>query len=539
MKYWLILGFWYCIQAVTAQHQYWVYFNDKPNEEASVSEKAKARYAKSGYAPTLKDAALNEDYIRQVITITNGNLRTKSRWFNAISIEVADVSLIANIQLLPFVKQTAVLKKLYKPKTEIETPYKDRISSHDALQPGVTMLSAQFLADRGYNGEGMTIAVIDNGFRNANQMAAFSHVFSENRVLGYYDFVDNDTTVFDAGAGTHGQQVWGFMAARLPGEYVGTAPNANYWLFRTEASAFEQEVEEDYWLAAAEMADSVGVDLITSSLNYTTFNDTLDNHSYADLDGNTTIITKAADEAAKRGIFVVCSAGNYGSGSWKYVGAPADGDSVLAVGAVNTDGVIAGFSSFGPTYDGRTKPDVLAWGQQAAYVSSAGTVLSGNGTSFAAPITAGLVACLWQAFPNKTANEIRLAIIETAQQYASPTDQRGNGLSDFCLAYKKLGGVFCFEDELAGDDLIAFAYYNDATKQIELNLDLNGTGVGTITLFALSGDLIQQLSFEYINETGLYQLNIPLPNEGLLHQVIIIQAMLDGNESTIKVVISK
>lgn len=527
------------MQAVTAQLQYWVYFKDKPNEEASVSEKAKVRYAKTGYVPTLKDAALNEGYIRQVITITNGKVRTKSRWFNAISIEVNNANDVDGIKSLPFVDQVSILKKLYKPIPTITPPYKERINTHHALQPGIDMLNAQFLADRGYNGTGITIAVIDNGFRKANEMNAFKHVFDEKRVLGVYDFVDNDTTVFDASSGTHGQQVWGFMAARIAGEYVGTAPNANYWLFRTETGLFEQEVEEDYWLAAAEMADSVGVDIITTSLNYTRFNDTLDNHTYADLDGNTTIITKAADEAAKRGIFVISSAGNYGNGSWKYVGAPADGDSVLTVGAVYANESIAEFSSFGPTFDGRVKPDVLAWGRDAAYVTNSDLILSGSGTSFAAPLTAGLVASLWQALPNKTANELRLAIIESAKQYNNPTDQRGYGLSDFCSAYKKLGGVFCFEEELAGDDVIAYAYYNDATKQVELNLDLHGSGIGTITLYALSGDLIQQLTFEYINETGLYQLNIPLPNEGLLHQVLLIQAVLDGNESTIKVVISK
>lgn len=521
-----------------AQQQYWVYFKDKPSKEAAVSEKTKLRYKQAGYKPTIKDAAVNQQYIQQVCAVSGGKVRTKSRWLNAVSIEVNNKNQLNKITALPFVKMTSVVKKMHKPNGLIDVVYKEKINSHEALQPGITMLGGQFLAERGFNGEGMTIAVIDDGFRNANQMQAFNHVFSQHRVLGYYDFVDNDTTVFDNGAGTHGQAVWGFMAARLPGEYIGTAPNANYWLFRTEAGAFENEVEEDYWLAAAEMADSVGVDIITSSLNYTLFDDNINSHTYSDLDGNTTIITNAADEAAKRGIFVVCSAGNYGSGNWKYVGAPADGDSVLAVGAVDVNGEIAGFSSFGPTFDGRIKPDVLAWGRQAAYVSNAGTVLSGNGTSYAAPLTTGLVACLWQAFPNKTANDLRLAIIETAQQYNNPTDQRGNGLSDFCAAYKKLGGVFCFETELAGDDEIAYAYYNEATKQIELNLDLHGSGMGTISLYALTGDLVKQFSFEYINETGLYPLDIALPSESLLHQVIIIQAILDGKESAIKVVTS-
>ena len=538
MKYcFFIMLFVFGLQA-TAQHHYWVYFNDKPSQIPAVSNKTLQRYKKAGYEPTEKDAAINELYVQQILEATGGILRTKSRWFNAISVSVSSEAALEKIKAFTFVSKTVPLKKLLKPTPLYSPPLKERISTHNALQPGVAMLNAQFLADRGFNGEGMTIAVIDNGFKKANEMQAFSHVFSENRVLGYYDFVDNDTTVFDAGAGSHGQQVWGFMAARLSDEYVGTAPNASYWLFRTETGLFEQEVEEDYWLAAAEMADSVGVDLITTSLNYTTFNDNVNNHTYADLDGNTTIITKAADEAAKRGIFVVSSAGNYGSGSWKYVGAPADGDSVLAVGAVYANENIAEFSSFGPTSDGRVKPDVLAWGRDAAYVANSDVVLSGSGTSFAAPLTAGLVACLWQALPNKTANEIRLAVIETAQQYNNPTDQRGHGLSDFCAAYKKLGGVFCYEEELAGDDAIAYAYYNNALKQIELNLDLHGTGVGEVSLFALSGDVIQQLSFEYINETGLYQLNIPLPNEGLLHQVIIIQAVLDGMESTIKVVMS-
>ncbi|MFT6845051.1 MAG: serine protease AprX [Flavobacteriales bacterium] len=538
MKQWLIVFFVCLASGLFAQSNYWVYFNDKPNNIPSVSEKTLVRYAKAGYEARNQDAAVSIEYIKQISGLASVKHRLTSRWLNAISVEVIDQQLIQVIELMPFVKKVTPLKA-YSPiaRENVIVDFKHTNHNHDSLQVGIDQLNAQFLADRGFFGEGMTIAVIDNGFRDADQLDAFKHVFDQGRVKGYYDFVDNDTTLFDATAGTHGRSVWSFMAADLPGKYLGSAPQANYWLFRTEASAFERQVEEDYWLAAAEMADSVGVDLITTSLGYTTFDGDTNNYTYASMDGNTSIITRAADAAAKRGIFVVSSNGNAGRDSWKYMGAPADGDSVLAVGAVNRNGGIASFSSFGPTFDGRIKPDVLAWGSGAAYITGNDEVGYGSGTSFSAPLTAGLVTCLWQALPDKTANEIRLAIIETASEFNNPSDQGGNGLSNFCAAYKKLGGKFCYLPEIQGPDAFLYAYYNTDLKQIQLTLDLNGSGSGSYFGYSFDGVKLFQRNFSYVNKQGATNFYIPWEVKNQSQKILIIKMMIDGKESVKKLLI--
>jgi subtilisin family serine protease len=231
------------------------------------------------------------------------------------------------------------------------------------------------------------------------------------------------------------------MAANLPGRMVGTAPKANYWLLRTEEVASETIQEEINWAVAAEFADSVGVDIINSSLGYSLFDNAADNHSFADMNGDITIVTKAADLAAAKGIFVCNSAGNSGGPPWYKITAPADGDSVLTVGAVDSIQNIAGFSSRGPTSDGRIKPDVVAKGVDAVIAFSGGDVTRSGGTSFSCPITAGAVACLWQAHPLKTNMELLQAVRISANQSSIPDTIKGYGVPNFCVADLLLVGI--------------------------------------------------------------------------------------------------
>jgi hypothetical protein len=230
------------------------------------------------------------------------------------------------------------------------------------------------------------------------------------------------------------------MGGYMVDSLIGTAPEASYMLFRTEDSNLETLIEEDNWAAAAEYADSAGVDIINSSLGYTIlYDDTLNSHSYADMDGNSTIITKAADLAASRGILVINSAGNSGSNDWYYIGAPADGDSVLSVGAVNAFGDIASFSSRGPSYDGRIKPNVCAQGVLAVVADLDSTIRVANGTSFSAPIIAGLSACLWGALSTDIINIDNMTLFQSIQQSAhlfqNPNDSLGYGIPNFYQAY--------------------------------------------------------------------------------------------------------
>ncbi len=302
----------------------------------------------------------------------------------------------------------------------------------------INMLNGIPLHDLGLDGAGMTIAVLDAGFLNADVIEAFDSLWLNNQIIGYKDFVSPlAPDIFDSHY--HGTMVLSTMGANLPTEMVGTAPKADYWLLRSEDGATEYLIEELNWASAAEFADSLGADIINSSLGYTTYDDPAQDHTYEDMDGNTTPITIAADLAASKGILVVNSAGNSGSSSWHYIGAPADGDSVFTIGAVNSSGNYASFSSTGPTYDDRIKPNVVAQGQGSTVISAySGNVTSGNGTSFSSPITAGMVACLWQAHPNKKNTEIMEAIQQSASQALNPDSLLGYGIPDYFAAHSTL-----------------------------------------------------------------------------------------------------
>jgi hypothetical protein len=278
------------------------------------------------------------------------------------------------------------------------------------------------------------------------------------------------------------------MGGYIPGEFMGTAPQASYWLLRTEEGAAETVSEEYNWVAGAEFADSVGADMINSSLGYTTFDFPSMDYTYSQLNGNTTIITKGADLAARTGILVCNSAGNSGASSWYYIGAPADADSILSIGAVKSDRSVASFSSFGPTSDGRIKPDVSSMGQQAYILGLMGNTQTGNGTSFASPILCGAVACLWQKYPNKTNFEIMDAVRRSAHTYSNPTNQYGYGIPNFGVADKLLQEVdftnyyndqkiVVYPNPTLGLT-ISFDYYSNLTEEIIISVtDLQGNTV--------------------------------------------------------------
>lgn len=302
----------------------------------------------------------------------------------------------------------------------------------------IHMLNGEVLHDMGYDGEGVMIAVLDAGFLNANQIGAFDSLWNNNQILGSKDFVNpQNPNIF--GSHYHGTMVLSTMGANWPGQIIGTAPKADYWLIRTEDGDSEYLIEELNWVSGAEFADSLGADIINSSLGYTTFDDPEQNHTYEEMDGNTAWVTIGADMATSKGMIVVNSAGNSGSGSWQYIGAPADGDSVFSIGAVDGSGNYAGFSSQGPTPDGRVKPNVVAQGQSSTIIDPwSGEVGSGSGTSFSSPITAGMVACLWQANPGKRNLEIMQAIQQSASQANNPDNFLGYGIPDYALAHSIL-----------------------------------------------------------------------------------------------------
>lgn len=281
------------------------------------------------------------------------------------------------------------------------------------------------LHKQGYRGEGMTIAIIDGGFYNADIIPGLSHV----KVLGTKDFAEAGGNVFEKQ--NHGMMVLSCIAANTPGKIVGTAPEASFWLLRSEDGDSEQLVEEDNWCAAIEYADSVGADLVNTSLGYTVFDNTDDNVLYSEQDGSTHLISRSASMAASKGMVLCQSAGNEGDNQWKRIGVPADADNILTVGALKPDGTNTLFSSLGMAADGRVKPDVCAQGQDCAVYASNGTVTTANGTSFSSPIMCGMVACYWQAHPTLSAFEVVDAVRRLADRFDRPDNVYGFGTPDF------------------------------------------------------------------------------------------------------------
>ena len=451
-------------------NRYRISFTDKSNTPFAISSpsdflspKAIARRTNQGIAIVQNDLPIDPAYVDSIrgygVLVLN-----KSKWFNSIVVYSSDSVLIDSLQQLGFVKGIDIIGKQVP--ANITVPEKGGLPNDkwllESVQPiptmtqitgneygqaynQISMLGGDILHSLGYRGQGMTIAVIDAGFRDVDTNPAFDSLFDKGQVLGTWDFVDGNDSVYDNGQ--HGLWVFSIIAANIPGLIVGTAPKANYFLLRSEDTNSEYLIEEDNWVSAAEFADSAGVDLISTSLGYKTFTDPSQNHTYADMDGNTTRISLGADIAASKGILVINSAGNSGGSSWQYIIAPADGDSVLAVGAVDGQGNYASFSSTGPSSDGEIKPNVVGQGQGTVTITEMGLTQSGNGTSFAAPVIAGMAACLWQAVPDATNMEIFNAIQESGSQANAPDNFLGYGIPNFMMAYYNLTGIAQDKDE--------------------------------------------------------------------------------------------
>lgn len=453
--------------AQLAPSKYRVTFSDKANTPYSIADpldflspKSVDRRDKQGIALKEEDLPVDPVYTNAILSY-GFELLNRSKWFNCITVYTQDSTLLDSIKALPFVLGIDTLGKV-KPghpvlqeKTTITDKWESEqmgAASNEASSTNygqgftqISMLRGDILHGIGYSGEGMTIAVIDAGFRDADSNPAFNYLFSSGKVLGTWDFVDGNDSVYDNGQ--HGLWVLSILASNIHGVLVGVAPEASFYLFRTENTSSEYLIEEDNWVSAAEYADSAGVDILTTSLGYKTFTDTNMNHTYADMDGNTTRISRGADKAAGKGMLVVNSAGNAGGSSWQYIVAPADGDSVLAVGSVDDSENYSSFSSTGPSSDGQIKPNVAAMGGGTTTITTFGGTQTGSGTSFAAPLIAGLAACLWQAHPNAASMDVFNAIQQSSSQYSNPDNLLGYGIPNFMTAHYILAGLPVTNDE--------------------------------------------------------------------------------------------
>ncbi|MCU0342053.1 MAG: S8 family peptidase [Spirosomaceae bacterium] len=468
---------------------------DKP--EAFLSKKAIERRQRQNIKITTRDLPVNPTYVNQ-IRQTGATVWYTSRWLNAVLVQ-ANATQLTAIRALSFVAGLEFNRPLSNFRVSAEnadqsTQQKLGTEGTEAFNYGTSLNQNQMLGvdkmhDAGYNGRGLSIAILDAGFRNSNTNRALTSLFSDNRLLTTYDFVQKNTDVFEDD--THGNNVFSIMASFQEGGIIGPAYGASYMLLRTEDAATETRLEEANWLVAAEFADSSGVDIIQSSLGYTTFDTPADNYTYANMNGRTALITRAADWAAAVGIVVVVSAGNDGASSWRYIAAPADADSVLAVAAVNSTRGIATFSSIGPSADGRVKPDVSAQGVATVLANSSGTVTTGNGTSYAAPLIAGLVAAFWQAHPYLTAMQVIDCIRKAGDRYANPTVQFGYGIPTFERAV-----------EVARRDypVTAIASWQ---RDVEAYASPNPAGIGTTLKVSLGTKIFDNESnIQFIDAAG-------------------------------------
>jgi len=433
-------------------YKYWIEFTDKNNSPYSVSNpsaflsaRAIQRRTKFGIPVQYNDLPPNPAYIDSVIS-KGVHLLNRSGWFNAISINTTDTSHLAAIRALPFVKHSTFVFSV-KPHSHDKKHFNETITNHSPMATDTLnyansynqahMIGVDCLNNMGFRGKGKRIAQIDARFGVADMLPAFDTLRAHSGILGTWDFVWEDPNIYDDtnNADNHGQMVLSCMVGNLPGQLLGDAMDADYYLLRTEDINSEYEIEDDNWASAAEYADSAGADVITSSLGYSIFtSDSAMSYSYADMNGKVAVASIAATIAVEKGMVVCVAAGNEGGGSWQYITSPGDADSILTVGAVDPFGNYASFSSTGPTSDHRIKPDVVAQGEFTALASPNGGVTFGDGTSFATPIIAGACASLWQADSNANCVQIMQAVRESASQYTHPDSLLGYGIPNFCLA---------------------------------------------------------------------------------------------------------
>lgn len=441
--------------------KYWVQFRDKANSPYSIerpeeflSPRAISLRTQHRIAIEENDLPVNPQYVRQVLALDSTmRLLTKSKWLNGITVYAEQDTLLEAIRELPcvsFAERTAALKA-EKPVNEGDYTYSATAAATLSYQSDVTgsgdfdygksagqvrLNNAHWLHRMGFRGEHVRIMVMDVGFGNVDTLHYFENLRSDNRLLGARDLVQAGETLFRKH--THGTMVLSCIASYTPGEIVGTAPMAEIFLCKTEDSRSETKAEEDNWVAGIELADSLGCQLLNSSVGYTRFSDTTQHRQYADLNGKVSRASIAATTAATKGMIVCNSAGNEGGKPWKHIIIPADARDILTVGGVNMAGKHASFSSYGPTADGRIKPDACAMARHTYVASTHGIVIPSNGTSFSSPLLCGMTACLREAFPDKSNYEIIQAIRESGSHFNCPDSAYGYGITDFLRAYNLL-----------------------------------------------------------------------------------------------------
>lgn len=473
-------------------YYYRIYLRDKGDNTSGkisaldlLSSRAINRRLKAGIkVPDFRDFPVNKSYLNK-ISLSGLKLHTTSKWMNTAlfkSQSAIDINALLN---LPFVSNVKIVKTPVK-KNGLDKKLDFQVTQTDfpPYDRPLTMINGQSIHDSGYDGKNILIAILDGGFLNSDIISSLGDLRSRKGIRKTYDFVKNTESVYNAS--THGTAVLSILAGKLTGQIEGTAPGADYMLLKTEDVESEFPCEEDFWAAGAEFADSSGVDIISSSLGYFNFDDPTLNYKNSDLDGNTAFVTKVAEIAASKGILVVNSAGNERDKVWKSILFPADGDSVIAVGAVDGNGVISDFSSAGPTADKRVKPDNVAMGVSVPVQVSENLVGRSNGTSFSCPVLSGIAACLIQAIPLALNSDIINVLHSSADRYRFPDSLYGYGIPNIVSALDELQKKYVIVPK---EGIII--YPNPTTGQFEITFSTPPEKV-TIEIISLTGKLLFQ-----------------------------------------------
>ncbi|MFT7592292.1 MAG: serine protease AprX [bacterium] len=492
----------FCFLSVTkvyGQHS-WIYFTDKCSTQIELDDSVCSQYVS-----TLKSF--------------NVEIIGTSKWFNAACVKGNPQYLIA----LNFIDRIEPLKHYDVIKSKITQTQAEFSYGNSDWQLGMVGLDSFHAL--GYTGKGVTIGLFDGGFYKADTVHAFDSLWDNGRIKGYWDFITNDTSIFWEYDG-HGKYVLSIVGANWPDSMMGAAPDANFLLARTEDVNTEKRLEEFAWVKAMEWAADLGVDIIHSSLGYSVFDTLQGDYTYEDMDGESTIITRATNIAFTKGIFVTNSAGNQGDDAWHYITAPCDGKHVLCVGAVDSLEQHSAFSSYGPSFDGRVKPEVVAMGEGVTYINNQAHLSTGGGTSFSGPIIAGFVACLMEAWPNITNQQIYDAVIQSADRYMNPDTAYGYGLPNILKADSLLSIFSSTED--FGQAVINF-YPNPVSILLTVET------VKNMKSYFLSDYLGQQVLYEnHVNSnhkmldcsgqiSGFYILTVIMQDGSSFHSNVVIQ----------------
>ena len=398
-----------------------------------LSEKALSRRIKNHIAVDFTDYPVEQTYINQ---ISNNHIQINgvSKWLNAVYISNVNTEQVNSLYRFPFVKSIEIQGKTQSSLAQVH----NRFPCDKVNLPQRDMIEAEQFHFNGITGTDVLVCVMDDGFKNVQNIEAFNHLFVNNKIKAVKDFLSNEADVYSVGG--HGTAVFSNIAGYIPGKMYGTAYGASFLLARTEIDSIESAVEMFQWARAAEWADSIGADIFSTSLGYTQFDDPTTDYYYADMNGKTTIISKAAALAVSKGILVINSAGNEGNNSWKYISAPADVEGVVTVGAVDSRENFANFSSRGPTWDGRLKPDICCQGVNNLSTNTDGGLYYPSGTSFSCPTFSGLAACIMQIAPNKTVNEIKEIIYSNCTFSSQPNNDIGRGVPKGSKIYESITG---------------------------------------------------------------------------------------------------